>query len=207
MANKDPPPNTEDKARYDKVKDELVKMLTKKRAADRELAQTELAIYNLETAYLTDTASTGNIVHGFDGYLKPTQGAAARRKHEIGEGDRWFSNSSGTWSKVRPLLHLPLHWVYVHRVMQSLELIGEGEESTPVPEELKNPTPGLTTVVVPPAPRPQELTPAQQKKYRDREYQRRKRAMRRSAGTMSDDDSQSAGGRRAHKRARLADEE
>ncbi|KIO02686.1 hypothetical protein M404DRAFT_1001900, partial [Pisolithus tinctorius Marx 270] len=154
-------------------------MLAKRRAADRQLAEMELTIYNLETSYLTDTATTGNIIHGFDGYLKPTQGAAARRKHEIGEGDRWFSTSSGTWSK-------------------SLELLGDGEETTPAPDDPKTPNPGLTTVVVPPAPRPQELTAAQQKKFRDREYQRRKRAMRRSAGTMSDDDSQGLG-RRAQK--------
>ncbi|KAI5988978.1 histone acetyltransferase subunit NuA4-domain-containing protein [Pisolithus albus] len=188
MASKDPPANPEDKARYDKVKEELVKMLAKKRAADRQLAQMELNIYNLETAYLTDTATTGNIIHGFDGYLKPTQGAAARRKHEIGEGDRWFSTSSGTWSR-------------------SLELLGDGEETTPAPDDPKTTNPGLTTVVVPPAPRPQELTAAQQKKFRDREYQRRKRALRRSAGTMSDDDSQAALGRRAQKRARLAEDE
>lgn len=189
MANKDPQPSADEKAQYEKTKDELVRMLAKKRAADRQLAQMELTIYNLETTYLTDTASTGNIIHGFDGYLKPTQGAAARRKHDIGEGDRWFSASSGTWSK-------------------SLEMIGDGEESTPAPDEFKHPTPGLTTVVVPPAPRTQELTAAQQKKHRDREYQRRKRAMRRSAGTMSDDDSQSTGtARRVHKRARLGDDE
>lgn len=119
MANKDPPASPEEKARYDKVKDELAKMLLKKRAADRQLvclaihphptkthldqAQIELSIHNLETGYLTDTALTGNIIHGFDGYLKPTQGAAARRKHEIGDGDRWFSSSSGTWSKACPL--------------------------------------------------------------------------------------------------------
>ncbi|KIJ64525.1 hypothetical protein HYDPIDRAFT_132472 [Hydnomerulius pinastri MD-312] len=184
------PPSAEDKARYERVKDELSKMLTKKRAADRQLAQTELNIYNLETAYLTDTATTGNIIHGFDGYLKPTQGAAARRKHEIGDGDRWFSSSSGTWSK-------------------SLDLVGDGEDSTPAPDDFKHPTtPGVTTVVVPPAPRTQELSAAQQKKNRDREYQRRKRAMRRSVGTVSDDDSQSVGtGRRAHKRARMADDD
>ncbi|KAF9221677.1 NuA4-domain-containing protein [Gyrodon lividus] len=189
MANKDPP-SADDKARYERVKDELSKMLMKKRAADRQLAQIELTIYNLETAYLTDTATTGNIIHGFDGYLKPTQGAAARRKYEIGDADRWFSSSSGTWSK-------------------SLDLVGDGEDSTPAPDEFKHPTtPGVTTVVVPPAPRTQDLSAAQQKKNRDREYQRRKRAMRRSVGTVSDEDSQSVGtGRRAHKRARVADDD
>ena len=92
---------------------------------------------------------------------------------------------------------------------QSLDLIGEGGESTPAPDDFKHPTtPGVTTVVVPPAPRTQELTAAQQKKNRDREYQRRKRAMRRSAGTVSDEDTQSIGtGRRVLKRARMADDE
>jgi chromatin modification-related protein EAF6 len=93
--------------------------------------------------------------------------------------------------------------------IQSLDLVGEGEESTPAPDEFKHPTtPGVTTVVVLPAPRTQELTAAQQKKNRDREYQRRKRAMRRSAGTVSDEDSQSIGtGRRPLKRARIGDDE
>ncbi|KAG1822806.1 NuA4-domain-containing protein [Suillus subaureus] len=189
MASKDPP-TAEEKARYEKVKDELVKMIQKKRAADRQLAQTEVLIHTLETSYLAETSTTGNIIHGFDGYLKPTQGAAARRKHDIGDGDRWFSTSSGTWQK-------------------SLDLLGEGEDSTPAPDDMRlQTTPGLTTVVVPPAPRTQELTAAQQKKNRDREYQRRKRAMRRSAGTVSDEDSQSIGtGRRPTKRARIADDD
>ncbi|KAG9315788.1 histone acetyltransferase subunit NuA4-domain-containing protein [Chiua virens] len=196
MANKDPPTSTDEKARYDKVKDELAKMLMKKRAADRQLAQIELSIYNLETNYLTDTASTGNIIHGFDGYLKPTQGAAARRKHEIAaeHGQRRVHS-------IFPRTANP------SSNSQSLDLVGDGEESTPAPDDFKHPTtPGVTTVVVPPAPRTQELTAAQQKKNRDREYQRRKRAMRRSAGTVSDEESVGTG-RRAIKRARLADDE
>lgn len=43
MTNKDPPVSPEEKARYDKVKDELTKMLMKKRAADRQLVR--LAIH------------------------------------------------------------------------------------------------------------------------------------------------------------------
>lgn len=90
---------------------------------------------------------------------------------------------------------------------KSLDLVGDGEESTPAPEDFKHPTtPGVTTVVVLPAPRTQELTAAQQKKNRDREYQRRKRAMRRSAGTVSDEESIGTG-RRSLKRARMADDE
>jgi len=94
--------------------------------------------------------------------------------------------------------------------LKSLELFGEGEESTATVDDYKQSTPGLQTVVVPPATRGQEMSAAQQKKNRDREYQRRKRASasRRSTGTISDEEvavSSSAG--RARKRARLADDD
>lgn len=66
-------------------------------------------------------------------------------------------------------------------------------------------------MVLPPAPRGPELTAAQLKKNRDREYQRKKRAAanRRSVGTMSDDEGSAttAGGRRPIKRVRVADDD
>ena len=66
--------------------------------------------------------------------------------------------------------------------LQSLELLGEGEEQetdgVPVNTGSRGPTPGITTVVLPAATQrsAQELSTAQQKKLRDKEYQRRKRA-------------------------------
>lgn len=64
-------------------------------------AQVELQIYNLEATYLTETAahSGGNIIQGFENYLK-NQGAG-RRKYEVHDYDRVFSNSSLTFQKVR----------------------------------------------------------------------------------------------------------
>ncbi|THH28703.1 hypothetical protein EUX98_g5483 [Antrodiella citrinella] len=181
-------PTPEDKARYDAAKEELMKALTKKREADKRLAQIEVQLYNFEGTYLSETAahSGGNIIHGFEGYLKNAPGG--RRKYEVGDGDRLFSMSSMTHKK-------------------SLELSGEGEESAATAEDSRMSTPGLTTVIVPPA-RSAELTAAQQKKNRDREYQRKKRAnaARRSAGTLSDDDSVTSG-RRPSKRARLGDDD
>ncbi|KAL4251778.1 Chromatin modification-related protein EAF6 [Abortiporus biennis] len=185
-------PTAEDKARYEAAKKELQLALAKKRKADQVLSNIEVQIYNLEGNYLQETSlhSGGNILHGFEGYLKNQQGG--RRKNEVHEQDRTFSNSSVTYKK-------------------SLELHNEGDESTATnDDQSRNSTPGLTTVIVPPA-RSQELTAAQQnKKNRDREYQRKKRAAnRRSVGTpMSDDESvTSSSGRRPSKRPRPADDD
>jgi chromatin modification-related protein EAF6 len=105
-------------------------------------------------------------------------------------------------------------WAFIHypdSCVQSLELLGECDESGATNDEYhKQPTPGLTTVIVPPATRNQELSVAQQKKARDREYQRKKRALasRRSTGESDDDVSAaSLSSRRPTKRARVADDE
>ncbi|KAF4617553.1 hypothetical protein D9613_005978 [Agrocybe pediades] len=187
-------PSAEDRSRYETLKKELLQALPRKRVTDRQLAQMELQIYNLETAYLTETAahSGGNIIQGFENYLKNQAGT--RRKNEIQDHDRIFSNSSLTFQK-------------------SLELMGEGEESTQTNDEYaKQPTPGVTTIAVPPATRNQELTVAQQKKIKDRDYQRRKRASmsHRSATADSEEElvsTTSASSRRPTKRARLADDD
>ncbi|KAI0632026.1 NuA4-domain-containing protein [Trametes polyzona] len=185
-------PSAEDKAKYNAAKKELVEALEKKRRLDKQLAQIEVQIYNLEGAYLTETAahSGGNIIHGFDGYLKNQP--SGRRKYEISDADRIFSTSSMTYKK-------------------SLELSGEGEESTATgDDQSRMSTPGLTTVIVPPAPRPEVLTAAQQKKNRDREYQRKKRAnaaaIRKQGETPISDD-ESVSGRKPSKRARLTEDD
>ena len=88
---------------------------------------------------------------------------------------------------------------------------GEADETVANLDDFKQPTSGLTTVVLPPAPRVPELTAAQLKKNRDREYQRKKRAAasRRSVGTVSDVEGSTttAGGRRPIKRVRVADDD
>ncbi|KAI0697882.1 NuA4-domain-containing protein [Cytidiella melzeri] len=183
-------PTAEDKAKYDAAKKDLMHALAKKRAADKQLAALEVQIYNLETSYLVDSAahSGGNIIQGFDGYLKNPPGG--RRKYEVSEADRLFSNSSMSYKK-------------------SLELLGEGEESAATGEDQSRmSTPGLTTVVLPAA-KAAEMTAAQQKKHRDREYQRKKRAnaARRSAALSDEESVTSASSRRPTKRARVADDD
>lgn len=172
----------DEKAQYERLKRELTQALPKKRALDKQLAQLESQLYNLEGTYLTETAahSGGNIIQGFENYLKQS---LTRRKNEISDNDRVFSNSSLTSQR-------------------ALDLIGEGEEMSSA-EDSKQPTPGVTTVItVPPATRNQELSAAHQNKLnRDKEYQRRRRAAQRK--DTSDEEVIPSSTRRT-KRARMA---
>ncbi|KAJ7761573.1 histone acetyltransferase subunit NuA4-domain-containing protein [Mycena maculata] len=179
-------PSLDDKARFEALKKDLVGALSKKRHYDKKLAEIEFQIHELEKTYLTETAAHngGNIIMGFEGYLKNTN-ANNRRKYDVADSERLFSNSSLTYPK-------------------SLELLRDNDEA---PEELqfKQPTtPGVTTVIVPPATRGQELDQSQLKKYRDREYQRRKRASATaSQRSTSDEETVTSSSRRITKKARL----
>jgi chromatin modification-related protein EAF6 len=85
----------------------------------------------------------------------------------------------------------------------------ETGEASLTDEYHKQPTPGVTTVVVPPATRNQELSVAHQNKLiRDKEYQRRKRANEKArAATVSDvDEDVVSTSRRPNKRARGTDD-
>lgn len=111
-------PTTEDKTAFEAAKKELVQALTRKRNADKHLvssdalppvmaahdfiqAQVEVQLYHLEASYLTETTtnSGGNIITGFENYLK-NQGIG-RRKFEVTDSDRMFSASSTTYQRVR----------------------------------------------------------------------------------------------------------
>ena len=100
-------------------------------------------------------------------------------------------------------------------IAKSLELLGEGEESTATNDEyVKQSTPApLTTIAVPPATRTQELTlQSSNKRTKDRDYQRKRRANAslRSTGTADSDEelvsAASASSRRPTKRSRMADD-
>jgi len=164
----------------DKVKEELVKALTNKRQHDKSLAQLELQIHNLEGAYLNDTAGHGgNIITGFEHYLKTT--APPKKRHEIGDHDRMFSNSSITYAK-------------------SIELLQESDD------EDKRSANGLTTITLTPASRPPEMTAGQLKRERDREYQRKKRANNKRAMSIASTDDMEMVPKRTTKRQRMMDE-
>ncbi|KAK0187963.1 histone acetyltransferase subunit NuA4-domain-containing protein [Armillaria mellea] len=178
----------DDKTRYETLKRELALALPKKRESDKNLAQIESHIYKLEGQYLTETIAQhgGNIIHGFDNFLKNQ--TTGRKRYEVADQDRVFSNSSLT-------------------IQKSLDLLGEVSENE---DNGKLSAGGVTTVTVPPATQTQTSQAHANKLIRDREYSRKKRAQNRnrSAGTVSDDDSVSVATStgRPRKRPRMADD-
>ncbi|WVN89874.1 uncharacterized protein L203_105104 [Cryptococcus depauperatus CBS 7841] len=73
----------------------------KKRAIDASLADLERSIFLFESSYLEETATSGgNIIKGFDNYLKPPTTHIHKKKLEATEADRLFSNSSGTYQQM-----------------------------------------------------------------------------------------------------------
>lgn len=70
----------------------------------------ESAIAQFESNYLEETSAAGNIIRGFDNYIKASStattstntggGTATRRKGGISDADRIFSRSSVSWNNV-----------------------------------------------------------------------------------------------------------
>lgn len=104
---------------YEKLRRDLRDTLQKKRLLDRNMAAIEDQIYRQETSYLEETSIAGNIVKGFDNYIKASavstsansaggtiSGSAAggglgasRRKTAVSDGDRVFSKSSVSYMR------------------------------------------------------------------------------------------------------------
>lgn len=92
---------------YEKLRRDLRETLSKKRKLDQELSMLEDQIYKVETTYLEETTA-GNIIKGFDNYIKGSTGAATggagagtatRRKALVSDVDRLFSSSSASFAR------------------------------------------------------------------------------------------------------------
>ena len=91
---------------YESLRTNLRGTLEKKRKLDEQLAAIEEQISRTEDKYLDETANSGNIVRGFDGWVKSVQisgrGAADdRRRPRVRDDDRLFSRSSVSWMRVQ----------------------------------------------------------------------------------------------------------
>lgn len=92
---------------YESLRTSLTQTLAKKRALDDQLSALEDQIYKAETSYLEETANSGNIVRGFDGWAKGVQIGGGRgddrRRGRVREDERVFSRSSVGFMRVRVL--------------------------------------------------------------------------------------------------------
>jgi len=90
---------------YEQLRTTLRGTLDKKRKLDEQLAALEEQIFKVEGAYLEETSNSGNIVRGFDGWVKGVsvggRGTDDRRRGRIRDEDRVFSRSSVGWMRVR----------------------------------------------------------------------------------------------------------
>lgn len=79
---------------YKKSQARVRELVEKRRQLERRLNQVEDSIATKETMYL-DSTPAGNIITGFDNYMKgATSGASSRRKPAAAEANRVFSRSS-----------------------------------------------------------------------------------------------------------------
>ncbi|KAG5976726.1 hypothetical protein E4U55_007246, partial [Claviceps digitariae] len=87
-------------AEYKETQTRVRDLIEKRRAIEKRLNQVEESIVSKEAAYLESTPS-GNIITGFDNYMKGTTGAAAhRRKSGPVDQNRVFSKSSISYRPV-----------------------------------------------------------------------------------------------------------
>ncbi|KAI2784823.1 NuA4-domain-containing protein [Daldinia loculata] len=88
-------------AEYNKQRQNLKELLGKRKQQERQLAQLEQSIVDLEAKYLSNTRF-GNIVKGFDNYIKGTSSAAQRKQGELKDEDYIWSRSSISYNSLHP---------------------------------------------------------------------------------------------------------
>ncbi|CAJ0826090.1 8417_t:CDS:2 [Entrophospora sp. SA101] len=81
---------------YEEAEAELDELMKRRENLEDSLMTIEKKIYTNESSYLEEG---GNLIHGFSGYLKPLS-QQDKRKKEIIQEDRIFSNSSFNYEEV-----------------------------------------------------------------------------------------------------------
>lgn len=117
---------------YESLRANLRQILEKKRKLDEQLAAVEDQIFKNEGSYLEETSNSGNIVRGFDGWVKGVQVGGRgpvddRRRGRVRDDDRVFSRSSVGWMRVGGFLGLWGCWGHADVILQAQE----GSDSNP----------------------------------------------------------------------------
>ena len=114
---------------YEALRTQLRESLEKKRQVDHKVTDLESQIYLYEGSYLNGTAASGgNVIRGFDSYLKPSSTAATGTRTSLSatpNDERLFSNSSTTHQRSLALK------------ANETELTGEPDTSAPTGYKLK----------------------------------------------------------------------
>jgi chromatin modification-related protein EAF6 len=97
---------------YESLRNTLKSTLIKKRQLDEQLQALEDNIYKMESSYLEETNGAGNIVRGFDGWVKGVVVGGDKKSVDdrkarvrVRDEDRIFSRSSMSWIRVCVILH------------------------------------------------------------------------------------------------------
>ncbi|KEQ82306.1 NuA4-domain-containing protein, partial [Aureobasidium pullulans EXF-150] len=92
---------------YESLRNTLKSTLAKKRQLDEQLQALEDNIYKMESSYLEETNGAGNIVRGFDGWVKGVVVGGDKKSVDdrkarvrVRDEDRIFSRSSMSWIRV-----------------------------------------------------------------------------------------------------------
>ncbi|KAL7629313.1 hypothetical protein AAE478_000833 [Parahypoxylon ruwenzoriense] len=88
-------------AEYNKQRQTVKELLAKRKQQERQLSQLEQSIADIENKYLTNSR-LGNIVKGFENYIKGTSSAAQRKQGELKEEDYIWSRSSISHNTLHP---------------------------------------------------------------------------------------------------------
>ncbi|GME67784.1 unnamed protein product [[Candida] boidinii] len=97
-----PEPSLAKQAEYEKLTKKLKQALQKKKDLDSQMSKLEEEIYNKESIYLSEGASQGNLLKGFENFAKISTSTVSshnskNRKIQFGDEDRVFSLSSAKY--------------------------------------------------------------------------------------------------------------
>ncbi|CAG8592899.1 8836_t:CDS:2 [Scutellospora calospora] len=85
IKKEDPPVSDVTRDKLAEAEAELKKLLMRKKDMDKSLKTIEKHIWNFEGSYLEETHSGGNLIRGFDGYLRATSDKKKRSEITLEE--------------------------------------------------------------------------------------------------------------------------